>query len=44
MRIDANRIAMRRSAARVNFTLGLAGLGVVAGALTFIFVQISPGL
>jgi hypothetical protein len=43
-RIDANRIAMRRSALRVNCALGVAGLAIVSGVLTFIFVRYFQGL
>lgn len=39
MRIDANRCAMRRSAARVNGALALAGLAIATGVVTFILVQ-----
>jgi hypothetical protein len=38
-RIDANRIAMQRSASRVNGALVLAGLAIATGALAFIAVR-----
>lgn len=43
VRIDANRTAMKRSAARVNCALWLAGLAIVSGVLTFIFVRCFQG-
>lgn len=39
MRIDANRVAMERSAARVNSALGVARLAIVSAAVAFIIVS-----
>jgi hypothetical protein len=41
VRIDANSLAMKRSATRVNCAMGLALLAVITGALTFFFVRFS---
>ena len=42
-RIDANRTAIRRSAAKVNSAIALAGLAIIVGVLTFIAVLMCQG-